>query len=226
MITAWKTDIGKRSENEDACLVLSDVETLIVVADGMGGLLSGARASSLAVETVRERFAWSGDPERSLSEALMAANRAVFSEPAEMGTTCTALAVRGGVLYYAHLGDSRAYLYRQEELSQFTLDHTFAAEKARSGEIGAEDARRSRFRNLITKALGIAPDVRPDTGRVELVPGDTILVCTDGLWAPIPDAKIAEILAVSPPQIACDRLVGEALSAGGTDNITVVVALC
>ena len=152
--------------------VAGGIEGLFVVADGMGGRASGAIASSLAVNAVRDAFTSKilegpDEPGRVLAESLQAANDAVYQEATSkpelegMGTTCAAAAVQDGRVFFAHMGDSRIYLFRDGELRRLTEDHSFVAEKVRTGEITEEQARRSRFRNVITRALGLEADAQP-----------------------------------------------------------------
>ncbi|MCX6375562.1 MAG: Stp1/IreP family PP2C-type Ser/Thr phosphatase, partial [Armatimonadetes bacterium] len=238
---ASKTDKGRRSANEDSCLALTSEELggqadgLFIVANGMGGRASGALAGRIAVNTVRDAFISKTDEAEDLSdvlgESLRAANDAVYREQTSkpelrgMGSTCVAVAVRDDRAFFAHMGDSRIYLLRAGELRRLTEDHSFVAEKVRCGEITEEDARHSRFRNVITRAIGIEPNAQPAVGSTDLEPGDVILLCSDGLTGPVPDARIADILCgSSEPEDACNRLVNAALKSGGSDNVTVVVA--
>ena len=236
---AWKSDIGRRPENEDACLALTaddidGIEGLLIVADGMGGRASGAVASGTAVKVVRDTFI-SGAGEQDLSkvlyQSLQAANDAVYHEASTkpefqgMGTTCVAAAIRDGHASFVHMGDSRAYLLRDGRLTRLTEDHSFVAERVRAGEISEEDARKSRFRNVITRAVGLEPTAKPETSNLDLQSGDVLLLCTDGLSGPVSESEIADILcASSDPEEACDQLVEAALRNKGSDNITTVVA--
>ncbi|MHB1001687.1 MAG: Stp1/IreP family PP2C-type Ser/Thr phosphatase [Armatimonadota bacterium] len=242
--TAWKSDIGRRSANEDSCLVLTSGELgggydgLYIIADGMGGRASGATASSTAVNAVKESLLQeiardSADPELMLSRSLKTANSAVYNaaqtspELQGMGTTCVAVLIKNGRLHYGHLGDSRAYMLRDAKLIQLTDDHSFVAEKVKSGEMTEEQARKSRFRNIITRAVGLEPSVEPEVGSMDLKPGDVLLLCTDGLSSPVKEEKIVDILLstkASDVDGACSNLINAALQDGGTDNITVVLA--
>lgn len=239
--TAWKTDRGPRPANEDSCLVLTRddlggaADGLLVVADGMGGRASGATASALAVEAVRRTFtsgaSAAGDLGRLLSAGLKAANTDVVREAGTrpelqgMGTTCVAAAIKDGRLFVAHVGDSRGYLLRDGRLLRLTQDHSIVAEKVRSGEMTEDEARRSRFRNVITKAIGLEADLEPDVSTVDLRPGDVLILCSDGLSGPVREPEIAEIVGSSTTaEEACDRLVKTALKNGGSDNVTVAIA--
>lgn len=241
--TYSKSEKGRRSENEDSCLVMSSAElcgaadALLVVADGMGGRASGAMASKTAVQAVRECFTSQASGETSdlqsvLSKCLESANAAVYEmagtspELLGMGTTCVAAAVRDKRAYYAHLGDSRAYILRNGQLDCLTDDHSFVGEKVKNGELTSEQARTSRFRNVITRAVGLAEDSQPDSGSIDVHSGDVLLLCTDGLTTAVRETEIADILCTSSkPKDACDRLVDSALKHGGRDNITVVIGV-
>lgn len=239
---AWKTDKGRRPTNEDACLLMTFVElggvldALIVVADGMGGRGAGEVASRIAVNTVRDSVLKSvskGETDISgiMFNSVKNANAAVCREASSkpnlhgMGTTCAAVAVSGGKMYVAHMGDSRVYLLRNAQLRRMTEDHSIVAEKVRSGEITEEEARKSRFRNVITRAVGLDESAEPETDQFELTEGDIILVCTDGLTVPVMEAEITELLIDSEDvSDAARRLVTAALKNSGSDNITVAVA--
>lgn len=240
-----RTDTGTRDNNEDSYAVLTNhqgnlcVDAVLIVADGMGGRAYGERASSTAVETVRATLsellsvsAAENPPiQDALTTALRRANSQVYDMAAEnpgrqpMGTTCTTAVVAGDKLFVGHVGDSRAYLLRDDILRPITSDHSFVAEQMRAGQLSDHDARRSRFKNVITKAVGIEPTLQPDIGLHALKDGDVILVCTDGLTGMIDEAGITQILFQSKdPQLACDYLVEAAKRAGGKDNISALVA--
>ena len=142
-----------------------------------------------------------------------------------MGTTCVAAVVQGETLSVAHAGDSRAYLLRDGALERLTDDHSYVAEQVRAGAISEESAQRSRFRNVITRAVGIEPTITPDVSQRPVLPGDTLLLCTDGLTNMVPEDQIARTLQQAPsPQAAAERLIQLANRNGGKDNITAVVA--
>lgn len=244
IVSASMSDIGHRQENEDSFLVLSGdtlggiCDGIYIIADGMGGRTSGATASKLAIDTIKERLlkeiASGSDIDEVLKKALKAANIAVYNrsqtDPAlnGMGTTCVAAVINNGKLYYAHLGDSRAYLFRNGKLLLLTEDHSFVAEKIKSGEMTEEEARKSRFRNIITKAIGIEEDVEPDIGAMDLQPGDMLMLCSDGLSTPLDTAMIEDILIATDQtnvEDACRKLIEAALENGGKDNITVILAV-
>lgn len=205
---------------------------LAVVCDGMGGHEAGEIASRLAVETIVKRFEEDeGDPLVTLPRALQAANRAIFDSAdlnpklKGMGTTCTALILRGGHAYSAHVGDSRLYLVRAGEIFLMTEDHSAVMQLVRQGVISREEARHHPDKNVISRALGSHRDVQvtgwPQPFAVH--PGDRFLLCSDGLYDLIDDATLLATARDTHPQVACDRLVTLAREAGGHDNISVAI---
>lgn len=219
------SDIGQvREGNEDSYLVL---DPLYAVADGMGGHRGGEVASNLALQTIERLFT---AQEGTLTEQVEQANRAVFErsqndrEVAGMGTTLTAALVQGAQVRLAHVGDSRAYLFRDGELQVLTEDHTLVHKMLVEGEITESEAETHPHRSILTRALGVDGSVQVDEGIVEMRPGDRLLLCTDGLTGMVSDEQIKAVLAESKdPQEAVDRLVRAANRAGGIDNITAVV---
>src|SRR5271157_2814144 len=217
---------------------------LVVVADGMGGAAAGERASALAVESVEafvlNSLKWflhlSGHDEQALlaelRQSLERADRTVIerarSNPAlqGMGTTLTLAYSVATDLYIVHAGSSRAYLFRAGELEQLTSDHTLVQTLIDGGAISPGDARRRKWRNVVTNVIGGPSEgVFAEIHKLALLDGDTLLFCTDGLTQPVSDDAIAEVLGHHPdPDDACTRLVDLALSRGGPDNVTAVVA--
>ncbi len=207
---------------------------LAVVCDGMGGHEAGEIASRLAVETIVRRFEGGeldGDPVTMLPRAVQAANRAIYdvaernAKMKGMGTTCTALLVRGGMAYGAHVGDSRIYLIRDGEIFLMTEDHSAVMELVRRGVISREEARHHPDKNVISRALGSHRDVDA-TGWPKpfaLRPDDRFLLCTDGLYDLLDEATILATARDVHPQVACDRLITLARNAGGHDNISVAI---
>ena len=245
IISAGKTDPGKtRKNNEDSYLV-NDGMGLYAVADGIGGHEGGEVASRMAIEglsqIVRERcsgadntpahgISTEGDTAgATLSRAFTLVNGAIRQaaddNPAliRMGTTMTALLFRETTAYLAHVGDSRAYRLRAGVLTQVTDDHTVIADQLRAGLLTPEQARKNPYRHVITRALGIDPELVVDNRTLEVRPDDTVLLCTDGLTEMVDDETIRRILEGASPQEAAERLVREANDRGGVDNITVVV---
>lgn len=222
-----RSDVGLvRGHNEDSFLLRAP---LFIVSDGMGGHAAGEVASSIAVETIGGRAPASAD-DILLGAAVEAANVSVI-EAAEqgigkpgMGCTATAVLIERNKMAVAHVGDSRAYLLRHGTLVRITHDHSYVEELVDSGQITADEARTHPSRSIITRALGSDPDMYADHFFLEVNDGDRIILCSDGLSSMIPDSEI-EALAVSSatPQQAADNLVAAALTAGGADNVTVVV---
>jgi PPM family protein phosphatase len=205
---------------------------LAVVCDGMGGHEAGEIASRLAAETIIRRFETDdGDALTLLPRAVQAANRAIF-EAAErnrklagMGTTVTALLLRNGHAYGAHVGDSRTYLVRHGEIFAMTEDHSAVMALVRQGVISREEARHHPDKNVISRALGSHRDVQV-TGWPQpfaLLPGDAFLLCSDGLYDLVDDDVLLATVRDTHPQVACDRLVTLAREAGGHDNISVAI---
>ncbi|MBN1192225.1 MAG: Stp1/IreP family PP2C-type Ser/Thr phosphatase [Coriobacteriia bacterium] len=215
-----------RSGNEDAFLV---APPLFAVADGLGGHHAGEVASSTAIDTLLEAAPRAADA-KSLGRAVRRANTAVIQAAESglgrsgMGTTLTAAMVDGTRIAVAHVGDSRAYLLHFGELQQLTQDHSMVADLVRQGQLTAEESRHHPNRSVITRALGSDPNMLVDTFEIEAADGDRLLLATDGLTSMVDDDRIEQALGSEPtPQAAVDALVDSALTAGGHDNITVVV---
>jgi len=222
-----RSDVGRgRPDNEDSLLVDRE-HHLYAVADGMGGHRAGEVASATAIETLKSAYA----DGRPLDQAVEAANAAVFSKAADdaalrgMGTTLTAVAVEDGrTALLGHVGDSRAYLMRDGAVTQVTDDHSLVEQLVREGRLSPEEAHHHPQRAIITRALGIDAQVEVDVYRVDLQPGDRLLICSDGLTNMLSDETIGVTLGRhADPQQAADTLVDMANQAGGDDNITVVV---
>jgi serine/threonine protein phosphatase PrpC len=228
LVAAGVTDVGRvRDGNEDDFIDQSNRLGLVAVADGMGGHRAGEVASATALEALRAAVA-SGQP---LRDAIEGANDAVLEksvsdqELAGMGTTLTAgMLGSDGYLIVGHVGDSRAYLVRDGELTQITDDHSLVEEMVRGGELTREQAEVHPRRSIITRALGIDPEVEVDEYPIELQPGDRILFCSDGLTTMVRPDEIASILSRErDPKRAAQLLVDAANEAGGEDNITAVI---
>jgi protein phosphatase len=222
-----KTDPGRqRRQNEDSAYARVP---LFVVADGMGGAQAGEVASHLAVEVFEQGLPDGGNPEERLAQRVREANRKIHERSlAEhgregMGTTITALWLEDSQVSIAHVGDSRAYLFRDGELRRLTQDHTLVDELVRRGKLTEEQAAEHPQRSIITRALGPEPDVDVDTVTYEVRAGDVLLLCSDGLTAMVSEERIAKVLASAPTlEQAGNQLIDEANAAGGRDNITVV----
>jgi protein phosphatase len=237
-IAAGLTDIGReRSLNEDRFVLLPEFN-VYVVADGMGGHQSGEVASRMAASTVaayfRERS--TGDPEVSLSDklrdAVREANTRIFSRGDDsrshrgMGTTVVAAAFspKDATMHVVHAGDSRAYLFRGESVKQLTRDHSLLSDALLERPELTESDLAYLPKNVITRALGIAPVVELDVCACPAEVGDVFLLCSDGLTGLVEDASIGEIVRGTPSLTeACSRLIEAANRNGGRDNITAVL---
>lgn len=222
---AAATDIGlSRETNEDGYLT---EPPLFAVADGMGGHMAGDVASRVALEVLSRGVGL--DP-GALAEAVKDANREVHQQAVAspelkgMGTTITAMVARPERADIAHVGDSRAYLYRGEVLTRLTRDHTVVERMVREGRIDREEAEHHPQRSYLERALGVEPEVEVDSYNIATQPGDRILLCTDGLTGMLNEDEIRDILqSERDPEQASKRLVSAAVEAGGSDNVTVVV---
>jgi protein phosphatase len=230
--SAAGTNVGLiRPQNEDS---YHCKHPLYVVADGLGGHAAGEVASALVVDRLREvtvaEDASAEQAQQDLAEAVRDANRQIHRsatedpEHAGMGTTVTAAICVSDRLGFAHVGDSRAYLFREGKLEQITEDHTPVQRAVRAGVISAEEALRHPSRHVLAQAVGLDIDVDVDTPVVEMQSGDRIVMCTDGLTDPVPDADMQRLLAgFDTPQAAVDGLIRAALNGGGPDNVTLIV---
>jgi len=237
------TDTGLvRDHNEDAYIVLhnetnlGNVDAVLAVADGMGGHAAGEIASSITITDIKSKFN-TGEHQtldareflEFLRRTLETANKNVFEAGQDnnrrgMGTTCTLAALRAGKLYYAHVGDSRAYLIRQGKIRQITTDHSWVQESVDAGILTAQEARTHPNRNVITRAVGLDSNVKVDLGSHELKNDDLIVLCSDGLNSMISDAAIENMAHSCSNNDLCQALVNAAKEAGGDDNITVITA--
>lgn len=224
-----RSEIGLvREGNEDSGYA---GDQLLMIADGMGGMVAGDLASDLTVQALRHLDDDPpGDVVRSLRRAVLAANDrlrvAVEADPAleGMGTTVTALLWHGEILGLAHIGDSRGYLLRDGRLERITHDHTFVQSLVDEGRLTEAEARVHPHRSLLLRALDGRTEVEPDTTRIEVAEGDRFLLCSDGLCGYVDDAAIGSTLATADRDAAVDGLVDLALAAGGLDNVTCLVA--
>lgn len=239
---AIASDVGlRRQNNEDAVAahLCSEHEDwlrrghVFIVADGMGGHAVGELASSMAVGSVPHSFLKSreGDPLTALRRAVEAANQAIHSRGTQnrdflnMGTTCTALVLSQWGATIAHVGDSRAYRIRRDRIDQLTFDHSLSWELMRQRPKLAQKMNLDQHRNVITRSLGPEENVQVDVeGPHPVAPGDTFLLCSDGLSNLVKDEEICSIVRELPPKQSARLLVHLANSRGGPDNITVAVA--
>ena len=223
-----------RALNQDAFWVgdLPSGRVLAVVADGMGGHNTGEVASQKAVSVVRDELSRSKVyPPAAIARAVQAANGGIYlyaSENAQhygMGTTLTAVLLDDQVGLVAHVGDSRAYLVRGGVISQLTQDHSWVADRVRQGILSEEEARRHEWRNVITNALGSAPEIKLDLSHFGVEEGDKILLCSDGVTMLLGDETLADVVSKHPPEEAVARLLALADERGSPDNVTAVVLL-
>ncbi len=228
--SAGLSDTGrKRRQNEDAFVC---EPPLFAIADGMGGAQAGEVASRLAA-AVFEEGAAAVQGEDGVATVVRAANARIFERAvhdpavAGMGTTATVAVVdaAAATVTIAHVGDSRAYLYRLGSLEQLTTDHSLVGELVRSGRLTEDEAAVHPHRSVITRALGTDADVEVDTLTVDGAPGDLVLLCSDGLSAMVRDDEILRVLEATgaAPREAAEALVSAANAAGGEDNVTVVL---
>lgn len=205
---------------------------LFLVADGMGGHKAGEYASRFTVEKIVETIETSRqtEPVAAMKEAVEAANRGLLEEAgrdaakAGMGTTVVAATVIGDHLHVANVGDSRLYLINHEAIRQITRDHSLVEEMVRLGEMDKADAKDHPDKNIITRAVGVVPELSVDFFEVELKPGDTVLMCSDGLTNMIEDEEIKKIVLGQRDIVEkAEKLIDTANENGGKDNITVVL---
>ncbi len=235
-LKVWtQTDVGlKRESNQDTFLINHDLG-LYIVADGMGGHKGGEVASALAVETVQQVVKKSFDENENISlkdlivRAYNEASSAIFAQSEEnssirgMGTTMVMSLVKGNEIYIGNVGDSRAYLVREEGIWQITEDHSLINEQIRAGFLTPNDAEGFVDKNIITRSVGFESEVDCDVIVRELQKGDSILLCSDGLTGMVTDRRIAEIFKTSEPSGIVSLLIDEAKNHGGHDNITVLL---
>ena len=240
------TDVGrKRKHNEDA-YALDVNEGLFIVADGMGGHAAGEVAAKITVETIGEFIAATRQKEEAtwpfrydhklqfnsnrLAIAIEKANERVMAAVAAqpwlkgMGTTVVAGLLNEKTLSLAHVGDSRAYLYRDGTLTRLTDDHSWVHEQVTAGILTEEEAKSHPLKNVVTRALGGGPSVSPDLQELTFQAGDEFIFCSDGLTTMLSDEEIhSSVDGEREPQSLCRKLVDTANERGGVDNITVVV---
>ena len=239
-----RTDVGKRRQrNEDA--ILADPEHgLFVVADGVGGRAAGEVASALTVQTFQEAAgelytaveSYVERPEWTtrnqvldlLNEICQRATRRVYDEAEARGqkgmtTTLVTAVVGGGAVFLAHAGDSRAYLLRDGVMRQLTEDHSMVNELVRIGQMTPDEARKSSYRHVITRAIGLYPTVQADLMSIEVLPGDRLILGSDGLSDPVPKKAIQRIASTGDADSAVQALIDAALERGGPDNVSIIV---
>jgi protein phosphatase len=241
------TDVGRKRKGNEDSLYVNPEQNLFVVADGMGGHAAGEVASRVAVDSINEFVCLTGGDEEitwpfgldetisydgnRLKTAIRYANRKVLEATKEradyegMATTVVAVLVDGKEANLAHVGDSRVYLIRDEEISQLTSDHSWVNEQVHSGVISADQARSHPLRNVVTRALGGKPDLQVDMTVHKLKHGDHLLLCSDGLTTMLKDDDIVRLVQDAGGDVkkAARDLVDGANAKGGEDNITVLL---
>lgn len=241
VVVSMQSDVGRhRQVNEDCGQVVRPADAqrqaakgvLIFVADGMGGHAAGEVASRMAAETVRRvYYEHDAPPPAALRRAFEQANRAVHAAAQDddrlqgMGTTCTALVIRGAEAFTAHVGDSRLYRLHEGAFRQLSEDHSLVGEMLRGGLLTEEDARHHEDRNVITRALGLhaTVDVSVSSTAMPVQAGDRFVLCSDGLYDLVDDHEIADAVGHAAPHEAAAQLIDLANARGGYDNITVGV---
>jgi serine/threonine protein phosphatase PrpC len=239
-----KTDVGrKRDHNEDSYLVDEAIQ-LYIVADGMGGHAAGEVASATAIEVIQSELGQQQEllasytpdgPEETrfrilrLTEATIQKACATVYNMSQadkqrrgMGTTLSMMVISGRGAFIAHVGDSRVYLIREGEVHQLTVDHSLVNEQLKRGVITKEEARKAKYKNVITRAVGIQEQVRVDTLHMDVLPFDRFLICSDGLHGYLRQGDLEKLLAAGPIEELNDRLIALANERGGKDNITSV----
>jgi protein phosphatase len=239
----YALDIGTIREHQEDCIGFADLYgdevfgawarargNLYVLADGAGGHEAGEVASAMAVSHILDSYYREPlvDVETALVSAIRRASHSIGERTLENGTggrtTVACVAVLGSQLYAANVGDSRVYLVRNGEITQLGEDHSLVAQWVRESKITVEEARTHPYRNIITQALGGIEEVDPSSHWEEIMPGDVIVLCSDGLHGLVDDETIAQVVSLtSDPQSACEELVDRANLAGGLDNIGVIV---
>jgi protein phosphatase len=242
---ASRTDSGRaRDHNEDAVQVSEVPSTadplstwhVFSVADGVGGHERGEWASQTAVSVLHAelaRFLNESNPIDALRAGFEAANAVVLQGSSastragqRAATTLVAAVVQQGILWWAHVGDSRLYLVRQGRAQRLTQDHSWVDEQVRAGYMTQQDALLSERRHAITRSIGFAPSVEVDSGGpIPLRSADVLVLCSDGLHGQVADDELAVIVQQLLPDAAAERLVALSNERGGPDNITVVVCL-
>jgi PPM family protein phosphatase len=229
---AWaKTDTGlKRETNQDCFLIDYDLG-LFVVADGMGGHKGGEVAAAMAVEILKSVISENPnmDPRELLTKAYRMATYGIYQRGQReihlrgMATTMVAMLVRGETFYIANVGDSRAYLLMPPGFWLMTEDHSLFNEQLKAGLVKEADREHFEGRNIITRSVGFEPDVKCDVIEHKAVPGEVVLLCSDGLYGLVSDQSLASLSLSQSPEMAVDSLVDEAKKRGGDDNITLIL---
>lgn len=242
LLAAVRSDVGKVREINEDCVYLSEPYTnelmIAIVADGMGGHLAGEIASKTAVETIYQELQSTIQEQRTIEEyqnalefVIRQANSKVYQQSINqedyrgMGTTIIASIISPQWIIIGHIGDSRAYLFTENQVKQLTTDHSLVNELLKSGQISQEEAINHPKKNVLTRALGTDENVKIDMHVIEWSQDQTLLLCTDGLTNRLSEEKILSVVnqARLSPQEITDHLVELANQAGGEDNISVIV---
>jgi serine/threonine protein phosphatase PrpC len=242
-----RTECGPvRKNNEDALLIDEEL-SIFVVADGMGGHAAGEVASDIAVHTVRDVLVGNADPDETrlvrdidpsdpadvmrerlryaMNQASVAIRRVASERPETrgMGTTVVMLALDGDQAHLAHVGDSRAYLFREGRLTRLTRDHTVVQQEIDAGRLTPELARLLPHRSILTQSVGFHGPVEPDVSTRVVAPGDVFVLCSDGLTDVLDDVALARFCGATPAEELADVLTESAMAHDAEDNVTVVV---
>ncbi len=236
LICAARTDPGRRRENNEDNFCIREELGLFLVADGMGGHVGGEIASRLVVEEVERSLAADvaqgsvAGPGDRLRSAFIEANRKLADRIEAdaslqgMATTAVALLAADASFAIAHVGDSRAYRYHSNRLARLTEDHSWVEEQIRAGLLTPDAACRHPWRHVVTRAIAGATDIGAEVAELSLEAGDRVLLCSDGLTSVVSDDSIAVVLQEDrPPADVCRELVNRANTAGGPDNVTVIL---
>lgn len=252
---AGLTDVGRTRDNNEDNFFISDAEPLCIVADGMGGHSSGEIASAFAIRAIREWYeqtrggadpatlsrvpAWpfkrrapNHPEEKRLVQSFLLANEIVHAYSQRnagyrgMGTTLVAAYFIETGVFIAHIGDSRAYRIRNGEIERITRDHSLADEYAAMGLLTGHEMSNFAYKNVVTRAVGLSDAVEPEVNFHTILPGDTFVLCSDGLTDPLSDEVIRDVVVhhLDDVEQACRVLIDAANAAGGPDNITAIVA--
>ena len=220
-----------RETNQDSFFLATTPQgALALVADGMGGHVSGERASRKARDALVQALrGGSNYPPLAIAQAVQRANLDIFDYAAAhpedhgMGTTLTVAVIDDHLAVIGHVGDSRAYLIRDGTITQLTRDHSWVADRVRQGLLSQDEAKRHQWRNIITNSVGTQPEVRLELSALMLQPGDKLLLCTDGLTLLLPDDVLLQVVEQTPPDEAARELVRRADERGSPDNVTALV---
>ena len=229
ILSAFRTDVGKVSANNQDAPIVSEKLRLYGVADGMGGHKGGEVASTSARDDLLRELEGKTPSVAALSGAIEEVNRHIYHQQEHddaltgMGTTLSVLWMSDNFVYIGHVGDSRVYLLRDGEFKQMTLDHSLVEQLVREGVLTEEEAQNHPMRNIITRAIGTDESVEVDVVVEERRKGDLWLACSDGLHGLVDDRQMRDALRQYAPEKAADVLLKAALDAGGRDNVTLVI---